>query len=63
MIRDEAYRRFGPKLIEAIVRKIVDEINLLRVEAGLAQRTQQQVIDALIDEYQSLSDYDWMGED
>jgi hypothetical protein len=62
MTRNEAYRRFGPKLLEAIVRKLVDEINILRLEAGLAQRTQAQVLDALVAEYQSLPDYDWMEE-
>ena len=62
MTRDEAYQRFGPVLLEAVVRKLVDEINILRSEIDLPQRTQQQVIDALIEEYQSLPDYDWMGE-
>ena len=62
MTRDEAYQRFGPVLLEAVVRKLVDEINILRSEIDLPQRTQQQVIDALTEEYQSLPDYDWMGE-
>ena len=61
--RHEAYIRFGPKLFEAVTRKLVDEINLLRANAGLAERTQQQMIDALIAEYQGLPDYDWMGEE
>jgi len=60
--RDEAYIHFGPKLFEAVTRKLIDEINLLRNHAGLPERTQQQVIDALIAEYQGLPDYDWMEE-
>ena len=63
MTRDEAYRHFGPKLIEAIVRKIVDEINIIRARESLPERTKQQIIDAIVSEYQSLPDYDWMGEE
>ena len=63
MTRDQAYGYFGPKLLEAIVRKVVDEINILRADASMSARTKQQMIDAVIAEYQSLPDYDWMGEE
>jgi len=60
--RDVAYRYFGPKLLEAIVRVIKNEINLLRAQHGLPARTNQQIIDAVKNELDSLPDYDWMGE-
>ena len=62
MTRDEAYAYFGPMLVEAIVRKLIDEINILRDDAGLLPRTQTQVVDAIIAEYQTLSKYDWMDQ-
>ncbi len=60
--REQLYRKFGPKIIEAQSRLIVSEINALRTHAGLAPRTQQQVLDALENELDGLSDYDWMNE-
>lgn len=62
MTREEIYKCFGPKLIEAIVLVIKDEINLLRVEHGLPERTNQQIIGALENKLSGISDYSWMGE-
>ena len=45
--RDDLYRKFGPLLIEALVLIIKDEINILRTQAGLSGRTNQQLMDAL----------------
>ena len=59
--REELYRKFGPKLIEAIVIVIKDEINLLRVEAGLPERTNQQLMNAVDTKLSSLPDYPWMN--
>lgn len=60
--REELYRMFGPKLLEAIVLIIKDEINLLRAELNLSARTDQQIIDAIETKLGILSDYDWMDE-
>jgi len=62
MTRAELYRHFGAKLIEAIVLIIKDEINILRTEAGLAERTNQQIINSIETKLASLEDYDWMDE-
>jgi len=48
-------------LIEAIVLIIKDEINILRVEVGLSERTNQQLIDSINNRLSSLSKYDWMN--
>lgn len=60
MTREELYRCFGPKLLEAIVLIIKDEINLLRAEHELPERTNQQIINIVSNKLQQLADYDWM---
>jgi hypothetical protein len=57
--RDQLYRHFGPRLVEAIVRKLFDEINVLRANAGLPERTVQQAIDAVKGELDNIPAYDW----
>ena len=48
--------------MEAIVMIIKDEINILRQKAGLAERTNQQMIDAIENKLNELEEYDWMKE-
>lgn len=59
--RDELYRAFGPKLIEALADLVLDEINILRTQAELAERTKQQLGDALKAKLDATADYDWMN--
>jgi len=58
--RAELYRKFGPLILEAIVMIIKDEINILRQKAGLPERTNQQLIDAIENKLDGLEQYDWM---
>ena len=58
--RDELYHAFGPKLIEAIALVIKDELNILRAEHSLADRTSQQIVDAVETKLASITDYDWI---
>ena len=60
--REELYQQFGPKLDEAVVRVMIDEINLLRAEHGLSERTTAQLMNAVDVELTGLEDYDWMAE-
>jgi len=62
MTREELYQRFGPKLIEAIVLIIKDEVNILRANASLAERTDQQIIDAIETKLTAIEDYPWLIE-
>lgn len=62
MTRDELYQKFGPKLIDAFVQTIWDEINVLRAEQGFRQRSKQQVIDVIANKLENIPDYDWMKE-
>lgn len=61
--REEIYRTFGPVFLEAIVRVIFSEINILRTRAGLEPRTIQQGIDAIENQLKQLSKYQWMDKE
>lgn len=61
--REDLYKKFGPKLIEAIVLIIKDEINILRGKAGLVERTNAQMITAIYNKLDSLGQYDFMSHD
>ena len=63
MTREKLYQCFGPKLLEAIVLIIKDEINLLRTELKLPERTNKQIINVISAKLESLFDYDWMKEE
>ncbi len=58
--REKLYAAFGPKLLEAIVMVIKDEINMLRVQHGLPERTNQQLMNAIDTKLADVNDYDWM---
>ncbi len=60
--REELYKKFGPLLFEAITRVILDEINLLRNQAGLPERDLVQVSSAVETKLNQLDKYDWMND-
>ena len=62
MTREELYRYFGPLLIEALTLIIKDEINILRAQHGLAERTNSQIMTAIGNKLGTLQKYDWMTE-
>ncbi len=55
--RDRYYEKFGPKGWEATINILLQEINRLRVEIGLSERTKEQMLDALEAEYATLPNY------
>jgi hypothetical protein len=59
--REDLYKQFGPLMVEALMRLVFSEINILRQRAGLSERTVQQGIDALETQLSNLSKYDWMN--
>lgn len=63
MTREQLYHRFGPKLIDALTQVVLDEINLLRAEVGLPERTGQQVINVIANKLENIPDYDWMHDE
>lgn len=58
--REDLYHKFGPMLIEAVCLVVKDEINLLRVEAGLPVRTNEQLINAIDSKLETIEKYKWM---
>lgn len=58
--RDIVGKHFGPKVFEAFMLIIRDEINTLRQLHGLAPRTNGQIITAVKDKLAEIGDYDWM---
>lgn len=58
--RDNLYRKFGPMLLEAVVMVIKDEINLLRTEHGLPERTNTQLVNAIETKLSEIKKYEWM---
>jgi len=58
--RQKLYRKFGSLLIEAIVLIIKDEINILRQQLNLPERTNQQILDVIDNKLNQLEKYDWM---
>ena len=59
--REGLWKHFGPVIIEALALVVKDEINLLRVEHSLPERTDQQLFDAVDTKLKSLPKYDWMN--
>ena len=59
--RAELYRASGPRLLDAIVQVIKDEINILRVNDGLPERTNQQIVNAVSAKLATIERYDWMN--
>ena len=57
--RNVLYRHFGPRLFEAMMSLILDEINNLRANAGLPARTKQQVQNAIKTKLDDTPKYDW----
>lgn len=59
--RDELFKQFGPKLIEALFMVLIDEINALRPGQGFQDITMEQVIIDSSNHVQSLPDYEWQS--
>lgn len=58
--RENVFNKFGPKLIEAIVGVMRDEINDLRKNAGLQEKSEQQIFDAIDNKIKGVSDYEFL---
>lgn len=57
--REELYKKFGPRLIDAVVEVTLDEINIIRDELGLPLRTGTQVVDAISNKLDGIPLYPW----
>jgi len=61
--RDELYRKFGPILLEAQTLVLLEQVNMLRVNQGMPEITEQDLIDSLNNHLAELTPYDWMSEE
>ncbi len=59
--RDDLYKQFGPKLMEALALVIMDEINLVRAQHALPDRTASEIVTAIENKLGPITDYDWIG--
>ena len=59
--KEKLYQHFGPKLLDAVVQVLKDEVNILRQEAGWPERTHQQVLDAIDQKLKQIPNYPWMN--
>lgn len=59
-LRDELMRKFGPKLIEAILRISIAEHNRHREHIGLPPITEEMFYDEINNDLSHIEDYDWM---
>lgn len=62
--RNELFRKFGPKLAEAMAEAVLDQLNVLGglVKPAQDEITKQQMMDTILTKLEALSDYDWMSE-
>lgn len=60
--RNDTFQKFGPLLLEACCWVLLDEINNLRNEQGMPEKTMQDIIDNLNNHLTELEPYDWMKE-
>lgn len=59
--RDELFQKFGPILLEAIVRLCVDEANRVRDKIGMPAITKEMFYDEINNHLSELEPYDWMN--
>ena len=57
-VRERFYKEQGPRMTEALALVTLDEINILRVKAGLTARTTNQLVNAIMDKLDSVPDYE-----
>jgi len=60
--RDELFRKFGPILLEAVLRIQLAETNRLRHRLSMPVLEPDDVLRALENELEKLTEYDWMKE-
>lgn len=59
--RDTLFQQFGPKLMEAIVKDLFENVKELRRTTGLPERTYEDFLDEIAGRMPTINDYDWMG--
>lgn len=58
--RNKLFRKFGPILLEAIVRITVEDLNRIRAHVGMQHITEEMFMDQINNDLGHLELYDWM---
>lgn len=61
MKNEDLQRQFGPKLIDAILKQFLEELNEVRTKAGLPEKTEQTIVDKIDTKIKAIKDYTWMS--
>lgn len=59
-IRDDLFEKFGPHITEGLIILLLEQVNELRVKAGLVPYTPEQVFTAIKTRVDALEPYTWM---
>lgn len=59
--RDDLFRKFGPKLLEATFDFILDNVNVLRQNQGMPVLTKDEYMILLSNHVTEIPDYEWMN--
>lgn len=60
--RDELFRKFGPKLLEAMFMTLLDEINTLRPGLGQPTITMTDLMNNASNHVTEIPNYKWMSD-
>ena len=63
MDKEELYRKFGPKQIDAVVRAQMNVNNMILRHLGLPEITLQQAVNSIANELENIPDYAWMNKE
>lgn len=60
--RNNFHGQFNAMLYEAMMKVLLAELNIVRVQAGLAEKTETELTAQIQTELDGLTEYDWMKE-
>lgn len=58
--RDNLMKKFGPILIEAIIRVTIEDLNRIRAHVGMQPITEELFFEQINNDLEHLEPYDWM---
>lgn len=58
--RNELYAKFGPMLLESIIKITIEDLNRIRAHVGMQPITEQMFMDQINNDLSHLEPYNWM---
>lgn len=59
-MRDDLMRKFGPILLEAVIRVTIEDLNRIRAHVGMQPITEEMFLDQINNDLSHLEPYNWM---